>query len=183
MRQPVAHPVVRINGNRRPICATYAWSSKSRPIMRWSLCAASAQVIALNSAQSIVQPVGHGLLANQKSSASHRVCPAACIGRPTSHDARQARIQSRAHMRAGKREAFASTRDLISDDAESDFTTFKLHDIQTSLRKFRLHNASSDLSLQPELQERRLFTVDGGRSVNQVHDRNRSPSNQPALED
>ncbi|KZV28694.1 hypothetical protein F511_27046 [Dorcoceras hygrometricum] len=37
--------------------------------------------------------------------------------------------------------------------------------------------------LQPELQERRLFTVGGGRSVNQVHDRNRSPSNQPALED
>ncbi|KZV06700.1 hypothetical protein F511_45818 [Dorcoceras hygrometricum] len=36
--------------------------------------------------------------------------------------------------------------------------------------------------LQPELQERRLFTVGGGRSVNQVHDRNRSPSNQPALE-
>ncbi|KZV19679.1 hypothetical protein F511_34396 [Dorcoceras hygrometricum] len=30
--------------------------------------------------------------------------------------------------------------------------------------------------------KRRLFTVDGGRSVNQVHDRNRSPSNQPALE-
>ncbi|KZV51173.1 hypothetical protein F511_19723 [Dorcoceras hygrometricum] len=28
--------------------------------------------------------------------------------------------------------------------------------------------------LQPELQERRLFTVGGGRSVNQVHDRNRS---------
>ncbi|KZV32623.1 hypothetical protein F511_32775 [Dorcoceras hygrometricum] len=29
--------------------------------------------------------------------------------------------------------------------------------------------------LQPELQERRLFTVGGGRSVNQVHDRKRSP--------
>ncbi|KZV41631.1 hypothetical protein F511_23128 [Dorcoceras hygrometricum] len=36
--------------------------------------------------------------------------------------------------------------------------------------------------LQPELQERRLFTVGGGRSVNQVHDRNRYPSNQHALE-
>ncbi|KZV43920.1 hypothetical protein F511_27280 [Dorcoceras hygrometricum] len=37
--------------------------------------------------------------------------------------------------------------------------------------------------LQPELQERRLFTVGGGRSVNQVHDWKRSPSDQPALED
>ncbi|KZV32601.1 hypothetical protein F511_36344 [Dorcoceras hygrometricum] len=37
--------------------------------------------------------------------------------------------------------------------------------------------------LQPELQERRLFTVGGGRSVNQVHDRKRSPSDQPVLED
>ncbi|KZV29665.1 hypothetical protein F511_15473 [Dorcoceras hygrometricum] len=37
--------------------------------------------------------------------------------------------------------------------------------------------------LQPELQERRIFTVGGGRSVNQVHDRKRSPSDQPALED
>ncbi|KZV25918.1 3'-N-debenzoyl-2'-deoxytaxol N-benzoyltransferase-like [Dorcoceras hygrometricum] len=37
--------------------------------------------------------------------------------------------------------------------------------------------------LQTELQERRLFTVGGGRSVNQVHDRKRSPSDQPALED
>ncbi|KZV43888.1 hypothetical protein F511_14605 [Dorcoceras hygrometricum] len=37
--------------------------------------------------------------------------------------------------------------------------------------------------LQPELQECRLFTVGGGRSVNQVHDRKRSPFDQPALED
>ncbi|KZV19388.1 peroxidase 5-like [Dorcoceras hygrometricum] len=37
--------------------------------------------------------------------------------------------------------------------------------------------------LQPELQERRLFTVGCGRFVNQVHDRKRSPSDQPALED
>ncbi|KZV16196.1 hypothetical protein F511_38629 [Dorcoceras hygrometricum] len=37
--------------------------------------------------------------------------------------------------------------------------------------------------LQPELQKRRLFTVGGGRFVNQVHDRKRSPSDQPSLED
>ncbi|KZV26296.1 hypothetical protein F511_40986 [Dorcoceras hygrometricum] len=47
---------------------------------------------------------------------------------------------------------------------------------------FKEYLAGTCAWLQPELQERRLFTVGGGRSVNQVHDRNRSPSNQPALE-
>ncbi|KZV39788.1 hypothetical protein F511_29736 [Dorcoceras hygrometricum] len=47
---------------------------------------------------------------------------------------------------------------------------------------FKEYLASTCAWLQPELQERRLFTVGGGRSVNQVHYRNRSPSNQPALE-
>ncbi|KZV35502.1 hypothetical protein F511_34531 [Dorcoceras hygrometricum] len=47
---------------------------------------------------------------------------------------------------------------------------------------FKEYLAGTCAWLQPELQERRLFTVCGGRSVNQVHDRNRSPSNQPALE-
>ncbi|KZV39573.1 hypothetical protein F511_02036 [Dorcoceras hygrometricum] len=36
--------------------------------------------------------------------------------------------------------------------------------------------------LQPDLQENWLFTVGGGRSSNQVHDRIQSSSNQPALE-
>ncbi|KZT76508.1 hypothetical protein F511_46466 [Dorcoceras hygrometricum] len=47
---------------------------------------------------------------------------------------------------------------------------------------FKEYLAGTCAWLQPELQEHRLFTVGGGRSVNQVHDRNRYPSNQPALE-
>ncbi|KZT76389.1 hypothetical protein F511_46586 [Dorcoceras hygrometricum] len=47
---------------------------------------------------------------------------------------------------------------------------------------FKEYLAGTCAWLQPELQEHRIFTVGGGRSVNQVHDRNRSPSNQPALE-
>ncbi|KZV32588.1 hypothetical protein F511_15753 [Dorcoceras hygrometricum] len=47
---------------------------------------------------------------------------------------------------------------------------------------FSVYLAGTCAWLQPELQERRLFTVGGGRSVNQVHDQNRSPSNQPTLE-
>ncbi|KZV23019.1 hypothetical protein F511_10855 [Dorcoceras hygrometricum] len=44
-------------------------------------------------------------------------------------------------------------------------------------------HAATRAWLQLELQERRLFTVGGDRSINQVHDRKRSPSDQPALED
>ncbi|KZV38144.1 hypothetical protein F511_42120 [Dorcoceras hygrometricum] len=56
--------------------------------------------------------------------------------------------------------------------------------IQTIHRVFALITLLATRAwLQPELQERRLFTVGGGRFVNQVHDRKRSPSDQPALED
>ncbi|KZV45365.1 hypothetical protein F511_09022 [Dorcoceras hygrometricum] len=64
----------------------------------------------------------------------------------------------------------------------SKFSLFdlKFRDIDT--RCFKEYLAGTCAWLQPELQECRLFTVGGGRSVNQVHYRNRSPSNQPALE-
>ncbi|KZV26421.1 hypothetical protein F511_14499 [Dorcoceras hygrometricum] len=61
---------------------------------------------------------------------------------------------------------------------------FKTNTIRTIHRVFSLITLLATCAwLQPELQERRLFTVGGGRFVNQVHDRKRSPSDQPALED
>ncbi|KZV38005.1 hypothetical protein F511_10226 [Dorcoceras hygrometricum] len=63
---------------------------------------------------------------------------------------------------------------ISNDDISSDVSIIS--------RCFKEYLAGTCAWLQPELQERRLFTVGGGRSVNQVHDRNRSPSNQPALE-
>ncbi|KZV28039.1 hypothetical protein F511_31834 [Dorcoceras hygrometricum] len=62
------------------------------------------------------------------------------------------------------------------------FNTIIQNNSMTFIGCFKEYLAGTCAWLQPELQERRLFTVGGGRSVNQVHDRNRSPSNQPALE-